>query len=723
MEITERASRGVNPTPAPGQDGDHPTFCRLCEAFCGMVATVRDGKVVRISPDRDNPHSTGHICVKGPAMTAITYDPDRILRPLKRIGKPGEFMEVSWDEALDDIAARLVSIRAAHGANAVSAYLGNPTAFSTDTFMGGQWFLNRIGAKKLYTAGSQDGNSRHLASHILYGITSRRCIPDLPNSDFLLIIGANPLVSHGSFLTAPRIRQDLDTIAARGRVVVIDPRRTETAKRYEHLPIRPNSDCWMLLAMLRFIIDDDLADIAFLRDNVEGWDELKERMAVISLDDVAENTGIALEVIRSLAHDFAIAERAAVYSRTGICRGTFSTLANFLVDAINIAAGKFARPGGSVFGAFPFAGGGALYAGYEVVETRMGAIPVVSGMWPSAIMATDMLQPGPDQIRAMLLVAGNPMLTAPGAETLASAFESLDLFVSCDLYVTESNRYADYILPGTTFLEKADLTVIGASHMPRPFMQYSPPVIPPLGEAWNETEIFAAIAERMGLGPIDPRPGFQPLAAFDEALQEKDRIEENEDARENLSIEALKTMPHGKMLKAGLTYVGWQDYINTPSRKIRLWHPLVVEEFDRFCAETAKPAQASLRLFSQRYLKSLNSWMHNSQSLVRSQTPVLLIHSSDASRRGIASGDQVLISSRNGAVTVMAEVSDDVMPGAVCYPHGWGHQGGWQVSNAQSGININVLLGDGYEVMDPVSGMTFIDGVPVEVSKNSRAIV
>jgi formate dehydrogenase len=681
------------------------------------VAKVENGRVVHIGPDRDNPHSRGHLCVKGPAIAEIAYDVDRVTRPLKRVGGPGEFEPVSWDEALRDIAARLKATMDEYGSDAVATYFGNPGAFSTDTFMSSQWFLNRLGSRKFYTAGTQDSTSRHLASYILYGVAFRNCIPDLPYCDFLIVIGANPFVSHGGLLTAPRIRHDFDAIAARGRVVVIDPRCTETAERYEHVAIRPNADTWLLAAMLRTIFDEGLADEAFLAAHTNGVSELRAAVADVIPDEASDRTGVPPDTIRQLARDFAQAKRGAIYSRVGLCRGTFSTLANTLVDALNICTGKFARRGGSVFGAFPLHGGPEPLEGYGEETTRIGDIPIVGGMMAAAVLPDDILEPGEGRVRAMMLVAGNPVLSAPGGERLELALQSLDLLFSIDLYVTESNRYAHYILPSATFLEKGDVPLIGLSHMPRPFIQYSPAVIDKVGESREELEIFRDLAERMGLGSIIPDGlDLTPLQMVDMGLR-MGPAGDGMGARAGLSLEALLKNPHGVMLDLPLTYEGWQKHIAYDDGRLRLWHPILEAEFERFGRARSAPDDKRLRLFSQRTLKSLNSWMHNSEKLVRSQKPELLMHPDDATSRGISSGDLVTISTETGTVVVTAKVTPKVTQGSVCYPHGWGHRGGWRTANAQEGVNINVLLPRGVGAVERVSGTAFIDGVPVEIAR------
>ncbi len=714
------------PQPGAGKDGEHATFCRLCEAFCGLIAEVKDGKVVKIGPDRANPHSRGHLCVKGPAIADITYDPDRVVHPLKRVGGPGEFVRVSWDEALSDIAERLGRIRRTHGADAIATYFGNPGAFSTDTFMSSQWFLGKLGSSKFYTAGSQDGNSRHLASYILYGVAFRNAIPDLPNADFLIVIGANPLVSHGGLLTAPRLRHDLDAIAARGRVVVIDPRRSETAERYEHIAIQPNTDIWLLSAMLRTVFDDNLEDRDFLARHTVGWERLRDAVGAVSLAEASERTGIDTGTIRSLARDFAATPRAAMYSRVGLCRGNFSTISNVLVDALNMATGKFGCKGGSTFGAFPLKGGPEPLVGYGEHRSRIGDLPVVGGMMPSAVLADDVLEPGEGRVRAMMLIAGNPVLSAPAGDHLSRAFASLELMFSVDLYVTESNRFAHYILPSATFLEKGDVPLIGLSHMPRPFLQYAPPVIRSAGEAREELAIFRELAKRMGLGSIYPmkmlagleRLGFAPTALdmVDMALR-LGPVGDRFGFGRGLSLRKLaRDAPHGTMLDMPLTYGNWPSHIAYPDGKLRLWHDILEEEFARFAAARRAPKDLRLKLFSQRTLKSMNSWMHNAAKLVNSQTPVLLIHPEDAAPRGIVTGSPVELRTDHGRVEVVAQVSDAVVRGAVCYPHGWGHNGGWRRANGKPGANINLLLGHGADAVERVSGTTFIDGVPVEAA-------
>lgn len=695
---------------------DRPTFCRLCEAYCGIVATVENNRVTSIKPDKDNPHSQGHVCVKGMAAGELTNDLDRLLTPMKRNGRPGEFVPVGWDEAMDDIASRLKLILDRDGGNALALYHGNPLGFATDFVMAVKPFLAALGAHKRYHSGSQDHHA-HLASNFYaYGDAERNALPDFVNCDFLVTLGANPLVSNGSLVFSPRMRHDLDAIAARGRVVVVDPRKTETARRYEHVPIQPAGDLWLLLGMLRTLIEEQLVDSRFIAERATGWDELRDAALSVAMDEAEDRSGVQAEVIRSLARDFARAPRAALYGRLGTCRGPHGTLTTFLIHAINIVAGKFGQPGGRIFGMDIFAGTetGTLHD-YRTGKSRIGDVVEVCGTLPGAMLPADLMEEGQGRIRAMLLFGANPVLSSPGGQALVEGLEGLELLVSCDLYINESNRYADYILPGLTFLERDDIPLFGLLSLMRPFVQYSEAVVPPAGEARGEYTILVDLAARLGK---DIATTGRPLDAFDEMLRRGpagDRFGE----RDGWSFERLRRHPHGVMVDLPDPTVGWEEKIGYPDRKLRLWHQDLAGELRR-AHSSPTSASGQLRLTSRRDIRSMNSWLHNIESLTRSQTPVLLINPADAAERQIGDGDLVTISTRFGAVTVPAMCSEDMIKGAVCYPHGWGHEGGWKVANAKRGENINLLLGFGADTVEKLAGMTLMDGLPVEVERVAK---
>lgn len=690
--------------PLPGQDGIHVTFCRMCEAFCGVRAKVEDGTIARILPDPDNPQSRGHLCIKGANAHAITYDKDRLLYPMKRVGGPGEFERVSWAEALDGIAARWKDSIARHGPRSCGTYWGNPAAFSSTYYVANETLLKAIGVSRFFNAGSLDSNARCTASYISFGSTARMPIPDLPQCEFLLIVGANPLVSNGSVLTTPTMREDLDAIAARGRVIVIDPRRTETAQRYEHLPVRPGSDAFVLAAMIRQIARDGLVDTAFVDADTVGWDKLRGAVEPFSPEVAAEQSGLSASSIVELARSFARA-KGAIYSRVGIGRARFSTTATFLVDALNIVTGRFGKPGGWVFGNSPFSDA-PLPADYQREATRFGDVARIFGMTPTAIMADEISIPGPDQIRSFAVIAGNPVLSGPGGERLEAALESLDIFFSIDFYINETNRFADYILPATTFLERADIPVLGMSHMPRPYVQYSDAVIPPRGESHSEVDILSALAARLdGVGPasgddvVPGRPEFMDM--FDGALQ----------AAGWPSIADLKAAPHGVRM-GELTRTDWRAKLTHADGKLHLWHDMLEEDFAQMARSKS---DTDLRLFGRRDIRSINSWAHNVDRLVRSQSPNLLIHPADAHARRIEDGTLVFVEGPGGAIKVTAEYCEDIVAGSVCYPHGWGHKGGWRRAVAAGGANINEVVERGFGGADPLSGVARLEGITVKV--------
>lgn len=698
----------------PGEDGEHLSFCRLCEALCGLSVEVKDGRIVRIGPDRDHPVSEGHMCVKGARMVDVVHDPDRVLHPLRRTGGPGEFERVSWDEALDDIANRLSAIVAQHGGEAVSAYLGNPASFATmhPAYMNG--FLKAMGADKKFNSMHTDTGAKNLVLELTYGNPYRYTFPDLEDCDFLIVIGGNPAVSHMSLISEPRALQKLDAIAARGGIVVIDPRRTETARRYEHLAVRPDSDVWLLAMLLRTVFEEQLFDPSTLDTQAHGWSELRDAVAAVPFAQAAERCGVSEEGARELARRFAGARTAACYTRLGTGRGTFSTLTNLMIESLNVVTGRLGQQGGWVIGQAPIELFKVNANPYGTRRSRIGNLPLVLGITPGGSLADEITTSGKGQLRALFCDSGNPVLSYPRGDRLEAALDQLDLMVSFDLYVTETTRWSHYVLPSTTFFERADLNELWGANAPRPWVQYAPPVLDPQGEARGEYEIYAAILQRLGLpsplamlgSHVNPDP--TPLEAADALLRNGPWGGEN-----GLSVAKLwAEHPHGLRYMDRVDAASTSDLIHFDDRKARLWGDVQVAEFARLAE--AGSGTDGMRLFGRRRLQSLNSWMHNSERLTRGDLFSLQVHPDDARRFGIEDGAPVRVTSAANALIVMAEVTDDVMPGSVCYPHGWGHRGGnWQRANAIGGANINLLASDDPADWEQVSGMCLLDGIPV----------
>ena len=481
------------------------TFCRICEPLCGMIATVEDGRLVALRPDKDHPLSSGFACQKGIAFTEVVNDPDRVTTPLRR--GPNGFEEVTWDDALTDIAERLRGILRRHGSGAVGWYMGNPGAFSYEHTFAALMFIKGLGRDSHYfTASSQDTNSRLIASQLLYGVPTSVPIPDLTRTDLLVMMGANPVVSHGSFLTAPRIKDRMHDIVKRGgRVVVLDPRRTETAAAFEWLGIVPDTDAYLLLSLLQVMFADGLVDVARVRSQADGIEWLQALCEPFTPEATAEQTGIEAVSVRSLARDLVRTPRAAVYGRVGTCVGRYGTLVCYLIDAVNLVAGNLDTPGGSVFGSMHTLGqrwqntamGIALRRMYQR-RTRVGDIPNAIGSEPAALMAKEITTAGDRQIKAMFVSAGNPVLSVPNGEELEAAFDGLDLSVALDLYITETTSRCDYILPVTTMYERDDFPYAFQAFQATPFRQATEAVIAPVGEARTEWDIVEDLSSRMG---------------------------------------------------------------------------------------------------------------------------------------------------------------------------------------------------------------------------------
>ena len=706
---------------SPGEDGRHISFCRLCEALCGLSVEVSGGRIVRIGPDHEHPVSRGHICVKGSRMVDVVHDPDRVLHPLRRKGGAGEFEPVGWDEALDDIARRLAGVVERHGGEGVATYIGNPASFGSlhATYMNG--FLRALGSARKFNSLHTDTGAKNLAMELTYGNPYRFSFPDLEDCDFLIIIGGNPVASHMSLISEPRALARLDAIAAKGGVVVVDPRHTETARRYEHVPVRPDSDVWLVLMMLRVIFAEELFDAAALDTIASGWKELRGAVERIAPQQAAARCGVDVGTAANLARRLAKARTAAVYTRLGTGRGSFSTLTNLLIEALNIVTGRLGQSGGWVIGEGAVPAPTINHFPYGSKRSRIGNLPLILDIAPGGTLAEEITTPGAGQIRALFVDAGNPVLSYPRGDRLQQALASLDLHVSFDLYINETNRFADYILPATSFLERADMNELWGANAPRPWIQYTDAVLPPQGEARTEYAIYAAILERMGLpAPLAMMgtaecPDPDPMTAVDARLRAGPWGADS--VANGLSIEVLKTRyPHGHRYQERVDPAATLAAITLPGGKASLWGEVGAAEFERLLASaTSTPGDGRLLLFGRRRLQSLNSWMHNSERLTRGYAPTLQIHPDDAARLGIANGQQVAVNGGANRIVVPAELTGDIIPGSVCYPHGWGHAGGWQRANTLGGANVNLLASDDPADWEQVSGMCLLDGIPVHI--------
>jgi anaerobic selenocysteine-containing dehydrogenase len=712
---------------------EHKTFCRICESFCGLVASVEDGELVKLRPDPDHPLTRGYACPKGIAMLDVQNDADRLLSPMKRRADGSGFDPVSWDEALDDIGTRLKRIMSEHGNDALGWYEGNPAFFSYSHFIWTKGFLDAVGTPHYYWPGSQDANNRFAASALLYGTPANTPFPDVSRTKFLIIVGGNPLVSHGSALSVPRIKDHLHRIVDEGgRVVVVDPRRSETARAFEHVPIHPDTDAYMLLAMHQVIFEEGLVDRAWTAQWTEGIETLEMLSRPYTPEAVAERTGIPAGTIRQLARDFATADAAAAYGRTGSCLGRFATLVAFLLDTLNIISGKLDRPGGAIFGRVPFPVDLLTdltgLSSFDRKRSRIGNYPDVFGTLPAAIMAKEIMTPGKGQIRALVVGAGNPVSSVPNGPELERAMQQLELMVSMDLYVTETNRHADYILPTTTFLERDDAPpILSLGWYTTPFMHYVGPAVTRRGDVREEWEILEAIGRRIGIVPSSIAPirwlgrigiHVSPQFLLDAAFRigpEGDRFGLR---RRGLNLKKLqRDAPSGKVLREHQPTGRIKKVIRHKSGRIPLAPAVMVSEIHRLAGSLEHDPAFPVRMIGLRELRSHNSWMHNSQLLMRGgRTHAFRVHPDDAERYGLTDGEPATVTSRTGTITTTVKVTDEMIPGTIAMPHGWGHQGLWRLAVAAGGASSNTLASSELEDLERVMGHSVLNGIPVRLA-------
>jgi anaerobic selenocysteine-containing dehydrogenase len=720
----------------------HYRVCTLCEAMCGLEIRHEGGEVLGIRGDEANHFSRGHICPKGNALQDLHADPERIRFPMKRTAD-GSFERVDWDEALDDIADRLTAIQRSHGRDAVGFYVGNPSAHHLGAGLTLFPFAATLKTRNRYSATSQDQLPQSLAALKLFGHLAMFPIPDVDRTDLFICIGANPLASNGSVMSAPGFRHRIREVQERGgRFVVIDPRRTESANvADEHLFIRPGTDAWLMLAMLNVIFEEGLADVPAY---VDGLDELARHAADFGPEEAAAVTGIAAEDIRRLARELATTPRAVLYGRVGICTQEFGGLASWLQYVLNIVTGNLDREGGMMFttpavDVLPLAHVTGYGGSFDTFRSRVSGLPEFYGELPSAVLAEEIETPGEGQIRALVVHAGNPVLSAPNGARIERALPGLDLMVCFDFYLTETTRHADYILPPAGPLEAAEYDVVLNLVSVRNTAQFSPPMVAPPEGARHDWEALGGLMTRLlargargrkgqvagrvwevllrrlgaeGLLDLGLRGGpYGHLGALAQLLR-RGKLPPGLPAT-GLTLKFLKSKPHGVDL--GPLQPRLPERLYTKDKRVQLVDPIYAADLARLRAD--RPENDSLVLIGRRHLRSNNSWMHNSQRLVKGKTRcTLMIHPDDAAARGLDDGATAVVASRSGEIALPVEVTDSVMPGVVSVPHGWGHHRegvGWSTAHAHAGVSANDITDD--QFVDRLSGTSALSGVRVEV--------
>lgn len=716
----------------PGHARTHFGTCPLCEAMCGIEIRTEGSRILAIRGDEADPFSRGHLCPKAVALKDVHEDPDRLRAPVRRVG--GRWVTVSWAEALDEVASRLVDVQARHGRDAVATYFGNPTVHSYSALLAGARFGRTLGSRNRFSATSVDQLPHHVAATHLYGHPLLLPIPDLDHTGFLLMIGANPVVSNGSLMTAPGVAQRLGDLRRRGgTLVVVDPRRTETAALADtHLFMKPGRDAWLLLGLLQVIFDEKLAKPGRLADFTDGLEELRRLVEPFTAERVARATGIEAKDIVALARRLATAESAAVYGRMGVSVQPFGALCQWLIQVLNVVTGNLDRRGGVMFPrpAVDFLAyvGRGIDLGREPRRTRVRGLPGFGGEFPVATLAEEIETPGPGQIRALVTSAGNPVLSTPNGRRLETALASLEFMASVDFYINETTRHAQLILPPTFALERDHYDLVFHALAIRNTAKYARPLFEPAAGALHDWQIFDGLRRRMEA--LDParRPALRQRLA-DRWLTPRRTLALGlrfgpygsglRAWRRGLSLRQLEDRPHGVDL--GPLEPCLPARLRTPGRRIPLAPAALTGDIERLLREQPDGAPATtgqeLLLIGRRDPRTNNSWMHNSRRLVKGPARcTLLIHPDDALRRGIGQGGLVRVASRSGAVELPAELTDEVMPGVVSLPHGWGHhRAGLQlaVASAHAGVSVNDLTDE--QRVDTLCGNAALNGVPVIV--------
>ena len=729
----------------------HYRICPLCEACCGLEVQTRGEQVVAIRGAAYDVFSHGYLCPKGVALKDLHEDPDRLRRPL--VKRDGVFVETSWAEAFEEIARRLLPILETRGRDAVAVVVGNPSAHKISLLSYFPRLLRALGTRNMFSASTLDQMPKQLSSGLLFGHWLSIPVPDIERCDWLLMLGANPMVSNGSLWTLPDYRGKARAMRARGgRILVVDPRRSETAAAAdEHLAIKPGGDAFLLLGMVHTLFDEGLIRPGRLAAWTAGVEAVQQAVAPYPPERMAAGCGIAAATIRRLARELAAAPRAAVYGRIGTCTQRFGTLNSWLIDVLNILTGHLDEPGGAMFPkAAAFAAntlgtpgrGRGIATGRKA--SRVSGAPEVFGELPITLLAEEIETPGAGQVRALVAMAANPVLSAPNGPRIARALEGLDFMLSLDIYLNETSRHADVILPGLSPLEDLHFDVAFPQLSHRNHARFSAPVFArPEGmpEEWETLLRLTAMVEgrdwRGDLQALDDSAivaDVQRLAG----AQAEAVLEALKPLRgpERLIDLALRTGPYGdgfgrnpqgltlakvKAARGGIDLGPLQpripELLRTPSGRIELAPPALLAELPTVDAVLALPPDDTLLLIGRRDLRSGNSWMHNLPLLAKGpQRCTLLVHPDDATRHGLIEGAPARLSSAQGSLRVSVALSTDLSPGVVSLPHGWGHDlPGSRLALAaeRPGVNMNALLDD--RLRDPLSGNAVLSGVAVRL--------
>ena len=698
----------------------HYRTCNICEALCGIEIKHQGEKILSIKGDPKDPLSRGHICPKAVALQDFYFDEDRLQNPLKKT-KDG-FKEISWDEAFEITVSKIKEIQKKHGDSSVAIFLGNPNAHNMGNLLFLRPFVKALKTRSRYSASSLDQMPHHVAAIHMLGHSLLNPVPDIDNTNYLLIMGANPIVSNGSMMSSPDIGKRLRSIQERGgKVVVIDPRRTETARKAdEHIFIKPEKDVFFLLSLIHILVEEKKVRLHHLKTAVSGLEEIENLVKHYPPARVASLTGIPATKIKQIALDMAKADRAVLYSRMGLSTQSFGGLCIWLTNVFNILNGNYDRKGGMMFPSpaidpvsFSPKKGKPKHKGIPLSRVRQ--LPMYLGETPSSCLAEEIETEGEGQIKALVCVAGNPVLSVPNGKRVEQAFEKLDFMVCSDIYLTETSRQADIIFPATTGLEISQYDFTFLNLAVRNIAKYSPALFPKRGNTKHDWEILAELTARL---KGEETPEQTPEMFVDMALKM------GAYAKEGLSLEKLKDHPHG--LDLGPLKTCLQSRIQTDDSIIRLAPQEFLNDFKRL-EKSLDPIDNNqaypYQMIGRRVLRQHNTWTHNSHRLSKGKNEcTLLLNPKDANHLGIDSGDYVSVSSRVGSIEVEAKVTDEIMAGVVSLPQGFGasKKSNMKIAAAQNSISINDLTDD--LRVDSLTGNAALNGVYVHIAKNATVV-
>jgi len=716
----------------------HYHACNLCEAICGLEIILEENKIVSIKGDKKDPLSKGHICPKAIALQDIYNDPDRLRQPVRRTESGWE--KLSWNDAYDEVTNNLKKIQKQYGKNAVGVYQGNPTVHNLEAMLFSSAFTRTIKTKNHYSATSVDQLPEQLVSSEMFGHSLLIPLPDLDRTEFVIIIGGNPVVSNGSLMTAPGVKKRLIAISERGgMVVVIDPRKTETAAiADEHFFVKPGTDALMMLAMLQYLFAQKLQSLGTVSNFTKDLKVVEKLVKPYTPEVVAPITGIPAERLKELVRNFCVAGSATCYGRIGVSTHEYGTLTQWLIVVFNIVTGNLDFPGGTMFSkpAFDFLARSAKKGSSKKKKrkdfgsafSRVRKMPNFNGEFPVATLAEEITTEGEGQIKAMVTNSGNPLLSTPNSNKIDQAFAQLDYMVSIDFFINETTRHANIILPPVSALERPHYDIVFHSLAIRNTARFSTALFKPPKDARTDTQIFTELGWRMSsVNLVSKIKGW-----FKKTLMQRlgaehainDQLKKGPYGKShNLTLKKLLDHPHG--IDFGAMTPCLPNRLFTEDKQINLAPVIFVKDLERLQQQylnetnTSDTAELDLLLIGRRDPRTNNSWLHNSYRMVKGKNRCLaMIHPEDAASRNIEDGELVHIKSRVGEINIAVAITDEMMPGVISIPHGWGHdlEGvELRVAKEHSGVNTNILTDE--FLLDAISGNAALNGVPIALSR------